>query len=104
MKTKRSLITLLALAALMLALVLVAGCGKKQPPIETEPVAPPPPAKVDTPPAPTPEPPEPPPPEFPPPTDRGGESSIPTRDWHATTKHIAATPHTTTGRTVGMGS
>jgi peptidoglycan-associated lipoprotein len=37
MKTKRSLISLIALVVLVLALALVAGCGKKQTPIETEP-------------------------------------------------------------------
>jgi peptidoglycan-associated lipoprotein len=46
MKTKRSLIHLIALAILVLALALVAGCGKKQTPIETEPVTPPAPAPV----------------------------------------------------------
>ncbi len=46
MKTKRSLLSVLLIAALMVALVLVAGCGKKQTPVVTEPVAPPPPAPV----------------------------------------------------------
>jgi peptidoglycan-associated lipoprotein len=58
MKNKRSLISLLILVALVVSLALVAGCGKKQTPIETEPVAPPPPAPVQPKPV-TPEPVEP---------------------------------------------
>jgi peptidoglycan-associated lipoprotein len=63
MKTKRSLISLLLVSALVLALALVAGCGKKPTPV-TEPVAPPPPVKVETPPPPKAETPEPPAPDY----------------------------------------
>ena len=64
MNTKRSLISLLTIAALVFALALVAGCGKKQVPVVSDDTAAPPPEKVETPPAPKPEAPEPPAPNW----------------------------------------
>lgn len=58
MKTKRSLLSLIVLAVLVMALALMAGCGKKETPVVFEPVEPATPAPVVTPPV-TPEPTEP---------------------------------------------
>jgi peptidoglycan-associated lipoprotein len=58
MKTNRSPLSLLVLAVLVVALALVAGCGKKQVPVMTEPVTPTTPPPVVTKPV-TPEPTEP---------------------------------------------